>query len=261
MIEIDTPSRGVVVVTMHRPDSRNAFDLDAFRALARQWRALDADPSCRAVVVTGGGVDFSSGADLRSLGPQLNAAAAAGEPARDLWAEINLAVLRDAGLTVPTISAVRGICFGAGMELVGGTDIRIAAADARFALPEVRRGVIASGGSVARLPRQIPYAMAMDVLLTGREVTAVELLAAGFLTQVVDDQAVLPTAIARARAIADNSPAAVRAVKSAVNVGLRGDLAAAFDIEARVAREVLAGPEAAEGVRAFTERRRPEWQE
>jgi enoyl-CoA hydratase len=210
-------------------------------------------------VVTGNGTDFSSGADLASIGPDMAAAARGGDPGASIWGDVRGAVLRNVTLSKPVVSAVEGICFGAGMELVGATDIRIAGESARFALPEVRHGVIASGGSLARLARQIPYGPAMQILLTGAEASAARMAQFGFLNEVVADGQAADRALAIARDIAGNAPAAVRATKRAVTSGLATDLEGAYAIEDQISREILHGPEAAEGTRAFARKRPPSW--
>lgn len=269
MIKVGAPERGVAVVSLETPGRRNALDLAAFRALAGSWRRLDADPDVRVIVVTGAGGDFSSGADLASMSGDMSAAIAsdrpAGEGGRDrsagslAWQDVTDAVLRNVKLATPVIAAVEGVCYGAGMELVGATDLRIAAASARFALPEVRYGLVASGGSLARLARQIPYAAAMRLLLTGQPAGAEQLLRVGFLNEVVPDGTALKVALELAAVIADNSPSAVRAVKQVVQGSLTDDLAAGYELEDRLGREVLAGPDAAEGTRAFVQKRAPSW--
>jgi enoyl-CoA hydratase len=253
------PAAGVLMIAIEGQRRRNALDLDAFRALAAAWRELEESDEARVGVVTGNGTDFCSGADLSSVASQISAAARSGDSAAGIWRDIHGAVLRNAVMTKPIISAVEGICFGAGMELVGATDIRIAGGSARFALPEVRHGVIASGGSLARLARQIAYAPAMQILLTGAEVSAARMAALGFVNEVVTDGQARERALAIARAVADNAPEAVRATKRAVASGLATDLETAYTIEDRVAREILIGPEAVEGTRAFDEKRPPSW--
>jgi len=238
---------------------RNALDLEAFRALAAAWRELERSDDARVGVVTGNGTDFCSGADLSSIGPAITRAVRDGHSAASVWGDIHGAVLREVALTKPVVSAVHGVCFGAGMELVGATDIRIAGESARFALPEVRHGAIASGGSLVRLPRQIAYAPAMQILLTGSEVSAVRMAELGFVNEVVADGYVRERALAVARAVAANAPMAVRATKRAVTSGLGTDLAGAYAIEDQISREILTGPEAAEGSRAFLGKRPPSW--
>jgi enoyl-CoA hydratase len=192
-------------------------------------------------VVTGGR-DFSSGADLGTFPTDVAAALRGGEPPEQLWGDVHGALLRDVVLPVPVIAAVVGLCLGAGMELVGATDIRIAGASAQFALPEVRHGFIASGGSVARLPRQIGYAAALQVMLTGARFSTEQMRQYGFVSEVVPDGSALDRALAVAEQIAGNSAAALAAVKRAVGEGIRGTLAEAFAIEARVSDELLASP-------------------
>lgn len=259
MITTTKPAAGVLKITIEGVRRHNALDLDAFRALAAAWRDLEAWEDARVGLVTGNGTDFSSGADLSSIGSAIAQAVRSGHSAASVWGDVHGAVLRNTGLTKPVVSAVEGICFGAGMELVGATDIRIAGESARFALPEVRHGVIASGGSLVRLPRQIAYAHAMQILLTGAEVSAARMAELGFVNEVVADGTALERALGVARTIADNAPAAVRATKSAVTSGLGTDLAGAYAIEDRISREILVGPEAVEGSRAFTGKRAPSW--
>jgi enoyl-CoA hydratase len=259
MIEVSGPDRGIATVTLARPQRCNALDLAGFRGLAAAWREFDADQDVRVIVVTGAAGDFCSGADLSVLSDDMRAATTAGTSMRDLWLDINQAVLRDARLGTPVVAAVEGICFGAGLELVGATDIRVAAQTARFALPEVTHGVIASGGTLARLAGQIPYAAAMQLVLTGAEQSAERMLQVGFVTDVVVDGAALATATRIAGQIADNGPAAVQASKRVVQRSLELDRAAALAFEAATAREILAGAEAAEGTRAFREKRSPLW--
>jgi enoyl-CoA hydratase len=259
VITTANPAPGILLISIEGTRRRNALDLEAFRALAAAWRELERSDDARVGVVTGNGTDFCSGADLSSIGPAITRAVRDGQPAASVWGDIHRAVLRAVALTKPVVAAVEGVCFGAGMELVGATDIRIAGESARFALPEVRHGVIASGGSLVRLPRQIAYGPAMQILLTGSEVSAVRMAELGFVNEVVADGDVRERALAVARAVAANAPMAVRATKRAVTAGLGTDLAGAYAIEDQISREILTGPEAAEGSRAFLGKRPPAW--
>jgi enoyl-CoA hydratase len=259
VITTTMPVAGVLMIAIDGEQRRNALDLAAFRALAAAWKALEASDEARVGVVTGNGTDFCSGADLSSIGRDIAGAARAGNSGASIWRDIHDAVLRNVALTKPVVSAVEGVCFGAGMELVGATDIRIAGESARFALPEVRHGVIASGGSLARLARQIGYAPAMQILLTGTEVSAARMAELGFVNEVVADGQARERALAIAATVAGNAPSAVRATKRAVASGLATDLEGAYAIEDQVSREILRGPEAAEGSRAFAEKRPPSW--
>jgi enoyl-CoA hydratase len=239
VIEVSSPSPHITVIRINRPERRNAFNLAGFRALAEAWRTVARANDVRAVVITGER-DFSSGADLRDFPADVAEAVRRGEDPERVWGDVHHAVLRDVVLPVPVIAAIEGLCLGGGMELVGATDIRIAGASASFALPEVRHGYIPSGGSIARLPRQIGYAAAMQVMLTGARFGAEQMRAYGFVSEVVPDGTSLARALEIAEQIAQNAPAAVAAVKRAVGEGIRGTLADAYAVEARVADEVLA---------------------
>lgn len=257
MITTSTPVAGVLQITIDRGGRRNAIDADGFRQLAAAWDELERSDA-RVGIITGAGGDFSSGADLASISRDV-ATANRGGGGEAIWATMHRAVLRDQSLRKPVIAAVEGICFGGAMELVGGTDVRVSSRSARFALPEVRHGVVASGGSLARLPRQVPYAVAMEIVLTGAEKSATEMERWGFLNRVVDDGMALESAIGVAQSIADNAPQAVRAAKRTVALGFRATLAEAYDIEKATEDEVMQGDEAREGARAFAERRAPSW--
>jgi enoyl-CoA hydratase len=259
VIITSTPAAGVLLITIDGRRRRNALDLAEFRSLAAAWRTLEASDELRVGVVAGNGTDFCSGADLSRIGTDMADAARGGESGATIWRDVHAAVLRNATLAKPVVCAVEGVCFGAGMELAGATDIRIAGESARFALPEVRHGVIASGGSLARLARQIPYGPAMQILLTGMEASAARMAGLGFVNEVVADGQAQERALDIAVAIAGNAPEAVRATKRAVASGLATDLTGAYAIEERMAREILRGPEAAEGARAFREKRPPAW--
>jgi enoyl-CoA hydratase len=250
----------VLLIAIEGTRRRNALGLGAFRELAAAWEKLERAGDARVAVVTGNGTDFSSGADLSSIGSGIAQVVRDGHSAASVWRDIHDAILRNVAVTKPVISAVEGICFGAGMELVGATDIRVAGSSARFALPEVRHGVIASGGSLARLPRQISYAPAMQILLTGAEVSAARMAELGFVSEVVADGDAVKRALAIARIVAGNAPMAVRATKRAVTSGLAGCLQQAYAIEDEASREILAGPEAAEGHQAFTQKRPASWE-
>ena len=237
MIRVETPRPHVALVTLDKPARRNALDLPGFRALAQAWRDI-AKNGARVAVVTGAG-DFSSGADLATFPDDVAAALRGGEPPEHLWGDIHGAILRDADVPFPVVAAVEGICYGAGFELVGATDIRVAGETARFATPEVRHGFMSSGGTVARLPRQIGYAPAMQILLTGDRFPASRLREWGFLNEVVAAGAALDRALEIAESIAVHPPAAVDGIKRAVREGLRGTLSEAFTIEARIGAELL----------------------
>ncbi|MBW8785026.1 MAG: enoyl-CoA hydratase/isomerase family protein, partial [Novosphingobium sp.] len=233
----------VALITIDRPERRGAMNFESYSQLADGWRKAAANPQVRVVVVTGVGESYCAGADLKELIPKVaeNArATAAGEaPALPMngamsggdLAAINdptLAVLRNVDYPKPIVAAVNGPCVASGMEMLLGTDLRIASPNAVFGLPEVCRGLFASGGSTVRLPRQIPYVHAMDLLLTGRYISAEEAVQFGLINEVVEREHLLERAFELATRIAANSPGAVSATKLSVLEGLKTGTPEAF---------------------------------
>jgi enoyl-CoA hydratase len=249
-----------VVLTMNRPARRNALSLDMIVRLADAWETIDADPTIRSVILTGADGAYCVGGDLdagwmagrRSAEPTDNERRAIED-----MSIVGRGLLLSTWLRTPIIAVVNGDCMGGGCEMLQQTDIRIAEDHARFGVPEVRRGLIAAAGSTMRLKRQIPYAVAMEMLLTGRILDAEEALRWDLVTHVVARGA----GLAKGREIADilsaNGPLSVAAAKaSAVETGwLPEDVAR--PIEGRYAATVTASNDAKEGMRAFVEKRPP----
>jgi enoyl-CoA hydratase len=245
----------IALITIGRPEKRGALNAAGYAALAEAWRRVAASPSVRVAVVTGTGRSFCAGSDLGEFVPSVT-----GEQAgADLGFDGSYAVLRDVEFAKPIVMAVGGPAMGSGFEMMLAADVRLASPEAVFGLPEVSRGLFSGGGSSVRLPRQIPYALAMEILLTGRRFSAAEALACGFINRIVEAERLLDEAMATARLIAGNSPTAVQATKRSVLEGLRGSLADAYAAELRHAGHVFAGPDAREGPRAFLEKRPPRW--
>jgi enoyl-CoA hydratase len=161
----------------------------------------------------------------------------------------------------PIVAAVNGPCVASGMEMLLGTDIRFASPNAVFGLPEVCRGLFASGGSTVRLPRQIPFVHAMDILLTGRYLSADEAARIGLINEVVARDQLLDRALAMAETIAANSPTAVIGTKESVMRGLGLSLPQAFKLEREVGDIVFGSDDAIEGPKAFLEKRAPDWKD
>lgn len=252
----------IATITINRPEARNALDVDNYVQLARAWRRVRDEPEVRVAIITGVASSFCAGADLKSLIPLVTSDSSMRDgtnseamPADD----VNTGVLRQFTLNKPIIAAVNGFCVASGMEMLLGTDIRIAARSASFGLPEVCRGLFASGGSTVRLPRQIPFVHAMDMLLTGRRVSADEALSMGIVNKVVDDEHLMDTARDYARMIAANSPFAVQQTKRSVMEGLGMDRDAAFDREHAIGSDVFGHVDAREGPLAFVEKRPAVW--
>lgn len=197
----ETPVRthrtgGVLVITIDRPHARNAIDAECARGLAAACEQLDADPDLRVGVLTGAGGVFSAGMDLKAAARGESAAV----PGR------GFAGITEAAIAKPLVAAVEGPAFGGGFELALACDLVVAAEGARFALPEVRRGLIAGGGGVVRLPRRVPYHLAMELLLTGRAVDAAEARSLGLVNRVVADGEALSAATGLAAQVAGNAP-------------------------------------------------------
>lgn len=239
----------IAVVTIDRPSKHNAMTLEMIREFFAVTTRLDDDPDVRVIVITGAGERaFSAGGDLESLLP------AALEAGWDILNPDPTARFLSSVFT-PVIAAVRGICIGAGFEILLGTDIRVASTDATFALAEVKWGLIPGSGTNVRLPHQIPWAIAMECLLTGQPITAARAVEVGLVNQTVEPHAVLDTALEIAAVIAANGPVAVRTAKEiAVRSMSYGN---AFALEHALNSRVLHSRDAREGVAAFRERRTP----
>jgi enoyl-CoA hydratase len=232
----------VLVITIDRPEVRNAIDGAVAAALVSAYGELDNDPELRAGVVTGAGDAFSSGMDLREF-------ATSATPLDDRF-------LSDPP-SKPVVAAVEGFALAAGFELVLSCDLVVAARGARFGLPEVTRGLVASGGGVLRLVERCPYAVALELALTGEPVTAERAEALGLVNSLVEPGNALEAAIALAQRIARNAPLAVVAAKRLVREA-RG-AAINWERQREIGASVLASADALEGARAFAERRPARW--
>ncbi len=247
----------VLIVTMNRPHARNALTGPMMAIMRQAWDEADADPDIRVAVLTGAGSAFCAGADL----VQMTAA-----PPGDSFqknAELDLSViealLKGRRLTKPLIAAVEGAAVAGGTEILQATDIRIAGASARFGISEARWGLFPLGGSAVRLVRQIPYAIAADLLLTGRHIRADEALRIGLIGEVVPDGQALARALEVAEVIAANGPLAVQAILRVIRQTEGMAEEDAFAVEARIGMEVFKSDDAREGPRAFTEKRKPQF--
>jgi enoyl-CoA hydratase len=248
----------IVTITINRPEKRNSLDMAHFRDLSHAWAAFRDDPAAWVAVITGVGPDFCTGADLTTFIPELT-----GElPQPDGWdaADAVHAVLHRNPIYKPIVAAVNGVCVAGGLEMLSSTDIRIAVPAARFAVMEPKRGLFAGGGSTVRLPRQLPYAFAMELLLTADMVDAERALAMGLVNRVVAAVQLMDTAYDYAERIGANAPLAVWATKQSAVEGLALDLHSAYENETRHSDRIFATDDAKEGPRAFAEKRQPRWQ-
>jgi enoyl-CoA hydratase len=257
-VSIDYALHGhIVTITINRPEARNSLDMAHFRDLAHAWAAFRDDASSWVAVITGVGRDFCTGADLKKFIPELTGDL----PQPDGWDKNDAihAVLHRFPVYKPIVAAVNGTCVAGGFEMLGSTDIRVAVPEARFALMEPKRGLFAGGGSTVRLPRQLPYAFAMELMLTADMVDAERALAMGLINRVVGADELMDTAYDYAERIAANAPLAVFATKQSAVEGLALDLDAAYENETRHSDRVFATEDAKEGPRAFAEKRPPRW--
>jgi len=268
----------VMVVTMNRPERKNALSLEMMQGMARAWDEANADPDVRAVVLTGAGGSFCAGADLAAMSAEApgdafareagdagaqrahgdgTAASGSGTTVADIAAGVIKPLLKGFLLDKPLVAAVEGAAIAGGTEILQATDVRIAGESARFGVSEVRWGIYPLGGSVVRLRRQVPYAVAADLLLTGRHITAAEALGIGLIGEVVPDGTALDRAREVAAAIAANGPVAVQAVLRALRATEGVPEHDAMRIDSEIGMAVFASDDAREGPRAFVEKRTP----
>src|SRR5262245_8271100 len=219
----------VVVITIDRPEARNACDMEHFKLLREAWERFEADDDAWVAIVTGVGEAFFSGADLKTYIPEITKFQK--RIADEGLSEIDgyrlddgtRAVLRNVEIWKPIVAAVNGFCTAGGMEMLGGTDIRIACPEAKFAVMEPKRGLFAGGGTTVRLPRQIPWPQAMEFLLCADLIPAQRAFEMGLLNAVVPREQLLDTAYEFARRMTANAPLAVQATKQSALQGLYSD--------------------------------------
>lgn len=252
----------IAVVTLNRPEARNAFDSEMLVELASVWKEYREDQSLRCAILTGTGEKaFCAGADLGKLIPLMTGARKAESDADTQIQKnpelMNQAILRTFDLDKPVVAAINGHAIAGGLEFLYATDIRIACPEAKFGLQEVKWGIFPMGGSSVHLPRQMPYAKAMEMLLTGELISAQDALASGLINRIVPRDQVLEEAEKTAMLIAKNGPLAVSAIKRAVRANLGVPIHEALVKEQEIAIPVFMTKDAQEGPRAFKEKREP----
>ena len=241
-IDYTVSDEGIALITINRPERLNAMDAEHYKALSNAWVSVRDDPAVRVAIVTGAGDrSFTTGADIKSF---LTAPVGLSE----MWLTQRDQLL-NRGLEVwkPIISAVNGYCMGGGVTLMLATDIRIAAAHATFNVAEVKRGVIPANGGTQRILDQLPYAIAMEMLLTGDGIDAVAAERWGLVNKVVPKEDLMTTAYAYARRIAANAPLAVQAAKELAVRSRDMDLATGLRFEAVINRMLASTEDAKEG--------------
>jgi len=258
---ISKKENGVGWMILNNPERHNAISLEMWEAALEIMQDFRADKSVRVMVMTGAGGNFSAGADL----DRLVGAMIAGKPAENEFEE---RIRADAGLiykgflkehrpATPIIAAVEGYCYAGGIEILQAFDVRVAAEGARIAVSEVQRGLFPMAGSTVRLPRQIPWTVAMEMLITGEPISGRRAYEVGLVGHVVPDG----TALERARDIAGrivrNGPLAVRNIKASVLAADTVPESEAYARESELGMAVVSSNDAREGPRAFLEKREP----
>lgn len=245
----------VAVITLNRPQAMNAINAAMSLAVEEAIDELVDDPQLRVGVLTGAGRAFCAGADLKAVA-RGEALIAPEQRQRGFGGFMKEFIDK------PLIAAVNGYALGGGTELMLACDLAVMSQSATLGLPEVKRGIIAAGGGLIRLPRRIPVAIALEAALTGEPITAEAALHWGLVNRVVPQEQVLDAAIELANVIAENAPVAVRTSKRVIHESL----AMGSDWEHEVwrfsntlAKRVMAGADAKEGPRAFAEKRKPKW--
>ncbi len=254
-------SNHVMTVTLNRPEKKNAVNCEVMCRLFDAWKQVDADDDIRAAILTGNGDTFCAGMDLSEI-PKLSS----GKPDSE-WMErvmkepetIYGAWLKTYRPTKPILLAAEGFARAGGTEILQGTDIRVAGESAMFGVTEVQRGLFPMAGSTVRLRRQIPYAVAAEMLLAGEDLPAKRALELGLINHVVPDGQALAKANEIAQRIAENGPLAVKAILATLRETENMSEEDAFVIEQQHGMKVMTSKDAVEGPRAFLEKRKPEF--
>ncbi len=249
---VERERRGrVAILTINRPEARNAINGEVARSMEDALDEIEGDDDARVVVLTGRGPVFSAGADLKMV--------ASGRGMEAMTERGGFAGLVARNLPKPIIAAVNGPALAGGFEIVLACDMVVAADGAVFGIPEVIRGLFAAGGGLLRLPKRVPLPLAMELALTGDTIDAARGYTVGLVNRVVPADSVLDEAIELAQRIAEHPPLAVRNAHRMVREAHDLDEEAAWARSAELAREVFRQPESIEGAAAFSQKRAPSW--
>ena len=255
----------IATITLNRPEAQNSFDPETVVSIVDAWKDFREDDSLRCAILTGTGDEvFSSGADLKRLIPLITGVRQPETEADKVIQKdphlTQKAFLRDFKIFKPIIAAINGTAIAGGFEILYSTDIRIAAEHAMFGLQEAKWSIVPMMGSTVRLPRQIPYVNAMEIMLTGELIDAREALRLGFINKVVPKGQVMEEAQRYANIIAKNGPLAIKAIKQGVLEGIGLPIKEGLAKELEYGIPVLFSEDAREGPRAFKEKREPKFQ-
>jgi enoyl-CoA hydratase len=239
----------ILVITLNRPDVRNAVNIDVARGIAAALEEFDRDDSLVAGIVTGAGPGFCSGLDLSAV---------ADEDKTDIG-ERGFAGITRRSADKPLVAAIEGFAVAGGFEIALACDLIVCGETAKLGLPEVKRALVANAGGLLRLPRRLPYHLAMEMALTGDAQPAARLAELGVVNRLVADGEALPAAISLAEEVTANGPLAIRASKRIIAGALERPIDDAWAWQAEIATPVFASDDAKEGARAYLEKRPAEW--
>ena len=254
MAAVERERRGhVEIITINRPEARNAINGDVSRGMAAALDELEADDECWVVVLTGAGDKaFSAGIALKAF--------ASGEGGAIMGGSGGFGGITQRNFPKPIIAAVNGACLAGGCEIMLSCDLVVAADHATFGIPEAKRGLVAGAGGLLRLPKRLPMAIALELALTGESIDAARALQLGLINRVVPAAALMDEALALAGVIAENAPLAVRWSKR-VMVGAAGvSEEEGWKLNTEAVGAVFTSADAMEGPVAFAEKRKPNWQ-
>ncbi len=252
MAIVEQERRGYVhILRLNRPEAKNAVSPEVSQAMAEALDAVEEDPAVRAVVITGTGDVFCAGADLKVV--------AEGRGMEIARAKGGFGGVATRDFPKPLIAAVQGPALAGGFEIVLSCDLVVAAEEARFGIPEVKRGLLAAAGGLIRLPKRVPLALALEFAMTGDPISAERAHELGLVNRVVPKSEVLDAAVALAERIGENSPIAVRLSRKLVREAAEVSEAEGWRLTNEYAVQVFSSGDAVEGASAFAEKRSPNW--
>jgi E-phenylitaconyl-CoA hydratase len=245
---------GICIITINRPERHNAMDGEHYALLSKAWQRVRDDDDIQVAIITGAGEKtFTAGADLKNMESVFTGVSS-------MWLTQKDQIL-NRGLEIwkPVIAAVNGNCFAGGMTLLMATDIRVSVDTANFGITEVKRGLLAANGGTQRPLKQLPYAIAMELLLTGDAFSAQAAYRWGFVNAVVPREKLMSTAIDYAHRIMSNGPLAVQATKELALRSFDVDMATGLRMEQVMIRHLMTTDDVKEGRAAFAEKRKPQF--
>ena len=243
------PRDGALLITLNRPDQRNAVNAAVAEGVAAALDQLDADDSLSVGILTGAGRGFCAGMDLKAF--------VTGE--RPWVGDRGFAGITQRGASKPLIAAIEGFAVAGGLEVALACDLVVAAAGAKLGIPEAKRGLVAAGGALLHLPRRIPYHVAMELALTGDPITAERAHELGLVNRVAEPDRAVTEALTLAAAISVNGPLALIGSKRIIQESRDWPLEEMWERQGHIAGPILASEDAQEGSKAFAEKREPNW--